>query len=75
MAKIYRDNMGDLHIWKNDDCKLQRRGLHHSASVCDGKEADVFIQFDADLFMKEHFTEEQIDDLTNGFPVTADLGI
>lgn len=81
MPKIFMDRMGNLHIWKNEDCHFERRGLHNAGSLCDKKEADEFIQFDTEYYMdnlesemKQIGEEEKIDDLKNGYPITTEAG-
>ena len=75
MAKIFRDNMGNIHIWENDDCAFERDGLHHGASKCDDAEADIFVQFDTDIFLEDHFSEDEISELDDGYPIVKDLGL
>lgn len=69
---IYQDNMGNLHIWRGK-CDVIREGMHHGDSKCliRGKKrsADVFIQFDTEEFKKEYLSEEEIEELDNGYEV------
>ena len=73
MGKIFRDNMGNLYIWKDETCKFEYKGMHHADSRCDGKAADIFIQFNTDLFLNDKFNESEIAELEGGFPIIKDL--
>ena len=66
MPTIFKDNMGNIHIWKKKCSNLERGGLHYGLTTCKGKESDAFIQLHSEDWIDRNLTSKNKHDLSYG---------
>ena len=78
MAVIFKNRMGDYHIWYNDEGSFSRQGQHNSLSTLNGEECDLYIQisredFEADVI--SNLPQEQQDDIEAGYHTIVNIDL